>query len=125
MKTNILHALKAQYYQAKPANVKENPAFVVYSQIRYYHPVFTFNYATNKSLVPGLSFSDNYASQRSTPISRSHLISVLLFVFYVAWCFCGGISRFDMSCAQAHWVGSKPIRRVMQLKLHKPTMAIG
>src|SRR6218665_2968600 len=32
-----------------------------------------------------------------------------------------------MSCAQAHWVGSKPIhvRRVMQLKLHKPTMAIG
>src|SRR6218665_3969953 len=35
------------------------------------------------------------------------------------------ISRFDMSCAQAHWVGSKPIRRVMQLKLHGPTMAIG
>jgi len=30
-----------------------------------------------------------------------------------------------MSCAQAHWVGSKPIRRVMQLKLRKPTMAIG
>jgi len=30
-----------------------------------------------------------------------------------------------MSCVQAHWVGSKPIRRVMQLKLHKPTMAIG
>ena len=30
-----------------------------------------------------------------------------------------------MSCAQAHWVGSKPIRKVMQLKLHKPTMAIG
>src|SRR6218665_1969961 len=30
-----------------------------------------------------------------------------------------------MSCAQAHWVGSKPIRRVMQLKLHRPTMAIG
>ena len=30
-----------------------------------------------------------------------------------------------MSCAQAHWVGSKPIRRVMQLKLHKSTMAIG
>src|SRR6218665_437430 len=30
-----------------------------------------------------------------------------------------------MSCAQAHWVGSKPIRRVMQLELHKPTMAIG
>src|SRR6218665_3645320 len=30
-----------------------------------------------------------------------------------------------MSCAQAHWVGSKPILRVMQLKLHKPTMAIG
>src|SRR6218665_3248603 len=32
-----------------------------------------------------------------------------------------------MSCAQAHWVGSKPIRTdgtVMQLKLHiKPTMA--
>ena len=27
--------------------------------------------------------------------------------------------------AQAHWVGSKPIRTVMQLKLHKPTMAIG
>ena len=35
------------------------------------------------------------------------------------------ISGFDISCAQAHWVGSKPIRRVMQLKLHKPTMAIG
>ena len=32
------------------------------------------------------------------------------------------ISRFDMSCAQAHWVRSKPI---MQLKLHEPTMAIG
>jgi len=30
-----------------------------------------------------------------------------------------------MSCAQAHCVGSKPIRRVMQLELHKPTMAIG
>src|SRR6218665_1756757 len=30
-----------------------------------------------------------------------------------------------MSCAQAHWVGSKPIRRAMQLKIHKPTMAIG
>ena len=30
-----------------------------------------------------------------------------------------------MSCAQVHWVGSKPILRVMQLKLHKPTMAIG
>ena len=30
-----------------------------------------------------------------------------------------------MSCAQAHWVGSKLIRRVTQLKLHKPTMAIG
>src|SRR6218665_547293 len=35
------------------------------------------------------------------------------------------ISRFDMSFAQAHWVGSKSILRVMQLKLHKPTMAIG
>ena len=35
------------------------------------------------------------------------------------------ISRFDMSCAQAHWVGSKPIRDVMQVKLHKPTMVIG
>src|SRR6218665_1578425 len=35
------------------------------------------------------------------------------------------ISRFDMSCSQAHWVGSRPIRRVMQLKPHKPTMAIG
>src|SRR6218665_1006728 len=35
------------------------------------------------------------------------------------------VSRFDMPCEQAHWVGSKPIRRVMQLKLHKPTMAIG
>src|SRR6218665_3872318 len=37
------------------------------------------------------------------------------------------ISRFDMSFAQAHWVGSKPIgrRTVMQLKLYKPTMAIG
>src|SRR6218665_1517584 len=35
------------------------------------------------------------------------------------------ISPFDMSCAQAHWVGSKPIRRVTQLNLHKPTMAIG
>src|SRR6218665_2993091 len=30
-----------------------------------------------------------------------------------------------MSCAQANWVGSKLICRVMQLKLHKPTMAIG
>jgi len=30
-----------------------------------------------------------------------------------------------MLCAQAHWVGSKPISRVMQLKLHIPTMAIG
>src|SRR6218665_1288051 len=38
---------------------------------------------------------------------------------------CVLISRFDMSCAQAHRVGSKPIRRVMQLKLHQPTMAIG
>src|SRR6218665_3970670 len=36
-----------------------------------------------------------------------------------------GISRFDMSYAQAHWVGSKSLHRVMQLKLHKPTMAIG
>jgi len=35
------------------------------------------------------------------------------------------ISRFDKSCAQAHWVRSKPILRVLQLKLHKPTMAIG
>ena len=35
------------------------------------------------------------------------------------------ISRFDMSCAQAHWVRLKPILIVMQLKLHKPTMAIG
>jgi len=37
------------------------------------------------------------------------------------------ISRFDMSCTQAHWVRSKPIfrPRVMQLKLHEPTMAIG
>ena len=33
------------------------------------------------------------------------------------------ISRFEMLCAQAHWVGSKPIRRVMQLELLKPTMA--
>jgi len=39
--------------------------------------------------------------------------------------FLRAISRFDMSCAQAHWVGSKPIRKVMQLKLHKPTMVIG
>src|SRR6218665_1208658 len=35
------------------------------------------------------------------------------------------IIRFDMSCAQALWVRSKPILRVMQLKLHKPIMAIG
>src|SRR6218665_1312732 len=35
------------------------------------------------------------------------------------------ISRFDMSCAQAHGVRSKPIFRVMQLKLHEQTMAIG
>ena len=37
------------------------------------------------------------------------------------------ISRFDMSCAQVHRVRWKPIGllRVMQLKLHKPTMAIG
>src|SRR6218665_2264314 len=35
------------------------------------------------------------------------------------------ISRFDMSCAQGHWVRSKPIFRVMQLILHEPTMAIG
>ena|SRR6218665_807912 len=34
------------------------------------------------------------------------------------------ISRFDMSSAQAHCVWPKPIRRVMQLKLHKPTMGI-
>src|SRR6218665_1353055 len=33
--------------------------------------------------------------------------------------------RHVMSCAQAHWVGSKPIHRVVQLKLHKLTMAIG
>src|SRR6218665_101273 len=33
------------------------------------------------------------------------------------------ISRFDMSCAQAHWVWSTSIRRVIQLKLHKLTMA--
>src|SRR6218665_3035323 len=32
------------------------------------------------------------------------------------------ISRFDLSCAQARWFGSKPIHRVMQLKLHKPTI---
>src|SRR6218665_3268501 len=38
---------------------------------------------------------------------------------------CHAISRFDMSSAQAHWVRSKPIFRVMQLKLHEPTMAIG
>jgi len=30
-----------------------------------------------------------------------------------------------MLCAQAHWVRSKPIFRVMQLILHEPTMAIG
>ena len=30
-----------------------------------------------------------------------------------------------MLCAQAHWFGSNPKRRVMQLKLHKSTMAIG
>src|SRR6218665_1397790 len=30
-----------------------------------------------------------------------------------------------MSSAQAPWVRSKPILRVMQLKLHEPTMAIG
>src|SRR6218665_985527 len=36
-----------------------------------------------------------------------------------------GISRFDMSYVQAHWVGSKSLHRLMQLKLHKPTMAIG
>jgi len=30
-----------------------------------------------------------------------------------------------MPFAQAHCSGSKPIRRVMQLKLHKLTMAIG
>src|SRR6218665_1756742 len=30
-----------------------------------------------------------------------------------------------MSYAQAHWVGSKPIHRVMQLKLHKLTINIG
>src|SRR6218665_816791 len=35
------------------------------------------------------------------------------------------IIRFDMSCAQAHLVESKPIRRVVQLKLLKPTLAIG
>src|SRR6218665_1244399 len=35
------------------------------------------------------------------------------------------MSQFNMSCAQAYWVGLKPISRVMQLKLHKPTMAIG
>src|SRR6218665_1415002 len=35
------------------------------------------------------------------------------------------ISRFDMSCAEAHWGGAKPIYDVMQLKLHKPTMVIG
>ena len=35
------------------------------------------------------------------------------------------ISRLDMSCAQAQWVRSKPKFRVMQLKLHEPTMAIG
>src|SRR6218665_1340856 len=29
-----------------------------------------------------------------------------------------------MSCAQAHWVRSKPILRVTQLKLHKPTIVI-
>src|SRR6218665_2910629 len=34
------------------------------------------------------------------------------------------ISRFDMLCAQTHWVRSKPILRVMQLKLHEPTMVI-
>src|SRR6218665_3025367 len=35
------------------------------------------------------------------------------------------ISKFDMSCAQAHWVGSNPVCRTMQLKLHKTIMAIG
>src|SRR6218665_2788001 len=35
------------------------------------------------------------------------------------------ISRFDMTCSQAHWARSKPIFRVMQLKLHEPTLAIG
>src|SRR6218665_1122698 len=35
------------------------------------------------------------------------------------------ISRFGMLRAQAHWVRSNPIFRVMQLILHEPTMAIG
>src|SRR6218665_1409592 len=35
------------------------------------------------------------------------------------------IRRFDMSCAQTHWVWSKPIHVVMELKFHEPTMAIG
>ena len=30
-----------------------------------------------------------------------------------------------MSCEQVQWVRSKPILRVMRLKLHEPTMAIG
>src|SRR6218665_824044 len=30
-----------------------------------------------------------------------------------------------MSCAQAQWVGSNPIYRVLKLQLHKPTMVIG
>ena len=29
-----------------------------------------------------------------------------------------------MSCAQAHWVRLKPLLRVMQLKLHEPTMTM-
>src|SRR6218665_3871151 len=35
------------------------------------------------------------------------------------------ISRFDMSCAQAHWIGSNRSHRVVPLNLQKPTMAIG
>ena len=57
--------------------------------------------------------------QSPTPhCGRPHLAS------YTALWSDSVISRFDM-CAQVHWVRPKPILRVMQLKLHEPTMAIG
>ena len=59
------------------------------------------------------------------PPSPLILLFFLFCFFMLCRCIANTISRLDMSCAQAPWIGSKPIRRVMQLKLHKPTMAIG
>src|SRR6218665_2165569 len=72
------------------------------------------------SLVMYLSYLEVFSALGQTGLTLASSSTVSAFSTTAA---ATEISRFDMSCAQAHWVGSKPIRRVMQLKLHKPTMA--